>query len=218
MPPPKAAQSVLRFPLTGLLGSEANVRVLREMFQHGGELSVPTLAARAGVSRQHVNRIIGGLAKLRVVETVGVGGHPLYRVRKVFPLYATLDEIFRAEKGWYDSVVDAIQAAAASSPEVVAVWLYGSVARGEDTPQSDVDVALVVDHPEIDRVADAVRERLRAAEESLGIDVSVVAIGTSDVLRLSAGDPWWQNVVRDAVTLLGPDPERLAGRLRRGSH
>jgi predicted nucleotidyltransferase len=215
MPPPKAVQGVLRFPLTAVFSGEANVRVLRVMFQHGGELTAPTIAERAGVSRQHVNRILGGLAELRIVERVGVGGHPSYRVRKASPLYPVLEELFRAEWERYEAITKAILDAAKSSPSVVAVWMYGSVARGEDTARSDMDVAMVVDGLDIDHETQAVRERLWPAEERLGIAVSIVSISPDDVLRLSAGDPWWDNVVRDAVTLHGPDPERLAGRLRR---
>jgi predicted nucleotidyltransferase len=214
MPPPKAVQGVLRFPLTAILGNEANVRVLRAMFDHGGELSAPAIAERVGLSRQHVHRTLGALADLEVVERVGVGGHPSYRVRESFSLHAILDDLFRTEKQRYQAILRAIMGSVQGKP-VGAVWLYGSVARGEDRARSDVDVALVVDGADVDGVADAVREQLRSAEESLGINVSVVPISADDVLRLSAGDPWWDNVVRDAVTLCGPDPERLVSRIRR---
>ena len=214
MPPPKAAQGALRFPLTVILGSEANVRVLRELFHHGGELSAPAIARRVGLSRQHVHRILGALTELKVVDRVGVGGHPSYRARESFPLHGILEELFRAEKERYQAIIRGVLEAVQDKP-VVAVWLYGSVARGEDTARSDVDVALVVEDADVDRITDAVRERLRPAEESLGINVSVVGMDPDDVLRLSAGDPWWDNVVRDAVALAGPDPERLAGRIRR---
>ncbi len=214
MPPPKAVQGVLRFPLTTILGNEANVRVLREMFHHGGELSAPSLAERVGLSRQHVHRTLGGLTDLKVVERVGVGGHPSYRVREGFPLHSILDELFRAEKERYQAIIRAILDAVQGKP-VQAVWLYGSVARGEDMARSDVDVALVVDAEDIDPITEAVREQLRPAEGTLEMNVSVVGISPDDVLRLSAGDPWWDNVLHDAVALYGPDPERLATRIRR---
>lgn len=215
MPPPRATQGVLRYPLTAILGNEANVRVLRELFQHGGEINAPLLAQRAGLSRQHVHRLLRGLEEIKVVERVGLGGHPSYRARKTFPLHGILEELFRAEREKYQEVSRAILTATESNSFVMAVWLYGSVARGDDTAKSDVDVAVVVNAPDVERVTDDVRERLRPAEEALGIDVSVVGIDPDDVLRLSDGDPWWNNVVRDAIALDGPDPERLASRIRR---
>jgi predicted nucleotidyltransferase len=40
---------------------------------------------------------------------------------------------------------DLLAKGVASFPEVVAVYLFGSVARGEKTPESDVDLAILLD-------------------------------------------------------------------------
>ena len=217
MPPPSTSQSALRFPLSAIFASEGNVRVLRELFRHGGELSAPSIAKRVGLSRQHTARILGGLAGLRVVEAVGVGGHPSYRARQTHPLYLVLDGLFHAEAERFREIGDAVRTAARSAdPPPEAVWLYGSVARGEDIPGSDVDVAIVIQGDvEVDRAADEIREKLTRAEESLGFIASVVAISPDDVVRLSAEDSWWTNMTREAIALEGPDPERLAARIRR---
>lgn len=212
MPRPTARQSVLRFPATSLLGGEANVRVLRELVRHGAELSAPTIAKRAGLSRQHVLRIVNALAEAGAVERVGVGGHPSYRIRRGHPLHGGLEAIFRAEAERFSAVEDAIRSAAAGAE---AVWLYGSVARGDDSAGSDVDVAVVIDAPDVEDVVDGIRARLREREDALGISVSIVGIGPADVVRLSGGDPWWSSLVREAIPLAGPDPERLAARFRR---
>jgi predicted nucleotidyltransferase len=212
MPRPTARQSVLRFPVTSLLGGEANVRVLRELVRHGAELSAPTIAKRAGLSRQHALRVVNGLAEAGAVERVGVGGHPSYRIRRGHPLHAGLEAIFRAEEERFRAVEDAIRSAASGAE---AVWLYGSVARGDDSAGSVVDVAVVIDAPDVEDVVDGIRARLREREDALGISVSVVGIGPADVVRLSGGDPWWSSLVHEAIPLAGPDPERLSARIRR---
>lgn len=209
---PTAPQSVLRFPVSSILGGEANVRVLRELVRHGAELGAPAIAKRAGLSRQHVVRVLNGLAELGVVERVGVGGHPSYRMRRGHPLRSGLEGIFGAEEARFGAVEDAIRSAAAGAE---AVWLYGSVARGDDSAVSDVDVAVVIDSPDVEGVVDGIRARLREREDALGISVSVVGIGPADVVRLSGGDPWWSSLVREAIPLAGPDPQRLAARIRR---
>lgn len=215
MPPPIAQQSVLRFPLSAIFATEGNVRVLREMLSHGSELSAPAIAERVGLSRQHVLRIVSGLADLGIIEAVGVGRHPTYRGHRAHPLYDSIVKLFRAEEERFRRVRDAILAATTTEPLVESVWLYGSVARGEDRVRSDVDVAVVIGAEDIDRVTDEIRNRLRAAEEALGFNTSIVGLGPADVLRLRVGDPWWAAVTRDAITIHGPTPERLATRLAR---
>lgn len=215
MPPSSNRQSVLRRPLSAIFGSEGNVRVLREMFRHGAELSAPSIAERAGLSRQHVLRVLGGLNELGVTEAVGVGRHPSYRIRPAHFLHASMDSLFRDEEARFQRIRDAIRVSAGADPAPVAVWLYGSVARGEDTPRSDVDVTVVIGKADVERETQEMRERLRAAEESLGFSASVVGISSSDVLRLSPDDSWWGAMARDAIALVGPDPARLAARLRR---
>ena len=192
------------------------MRVLRELARHGGELNPPVIASHVRMSPQQVRQILGALQDLGMVEGVGTGRYLSYRMRRAHPLYNALDTLFRAEEERFDAILEAIRSAASSvSPTPQAVWLYGSVARGEDTAHSDVDVALVADEMAPDSVSAAVHEELQEAEERLGVHFSVIGISPTDVLRLSTGDPWWMNVTNDAIPLVGPDPEALARRLRR---
>ena len=57
-----SAQSVQRYPLTLMLGTEANLRLLRELSRHGGQLSAPALVARTGLAKTSV---WAGLAQSR---------------------------------------------------------------------------------------------------------------------------------------------------------
>ncbi len=213
--PRASKQSTLRFPLSAIFSSEANVRLLREMFRHGGELSAPEIGKRAGVSRQHVLRTLHGLGELGIVEAVGVSGHPSYRVRAAYPLHDVIAALFLTEEERFSAVREAIRTAAGTDPVPEAIWIYGSVARKEDTPGSDLDVAVVLPDDLVEHATGEMRERLWPAEESLGFSASIVGISPQDVLRLSTGDPWWTTLARDAMVLAGPDPERLAARIRR---
>lgn len=121
-------------------------------------------------------------------------------------------------------------AAKSAGPGLVALWLFGSVAHGEDRTNSDLDLALVFhnaehcggdnaphcrDAPEsMPRLADAFRDGVAALGKRAGFAPSAVTLGTDDVARLSAEhDPWWRQVVRDAIALIGERPDALAARL-----
>lgn len=218
MRPPATHQSFLRYPLSLILASEGNVRVLRELLRHGGELNSPTIAKRTGVSPQHVRHVLGGMVATGVVEEVGQGRYRSYRGNVEHPLHPILSELFRQEEIRFDEVLAAIRAAVAADSEgVLSVWLYGSVARGEDVVGSDVDVAVVVSDGEVEALVSRVRDRLREAESRLDVRFSVVGLDAADVLRLADGDPWWMSMRTDALTLIGADPSRLATQLRRSS-
>lgn len=57
-------------------------------------------------------------------------------------------------------------------------------------------------------------EALRDREDALRFSASVVELDADDVVRLAADeDPWWVTMVKDAVSLVGPEPLSLASRL-----
>lgn len=209
-------QSHLRYPLNAILGSEGRVRVLRELFRHGGELSSPDLAMRTKISRQHVRRALLDLEPAGIVEQVGSGKSVLWRARRAHPLAEPLDAMFRAEDERHQEVLAAISGAAADEAAIQAAWLYGSYARGEDKETSDLDIAVVVlAATDPDGVVSRFRERLHAAADELGFKPSVVEISPDDVLRLAQGDPWWVGVEQDAMALKGGPPRTFAAKLKR---
>lgn len=59
---------------------------------------------------------------------------------------------------------------------IVKAWLFGSVARGEDTPQSDVDLLVVYDKEGVSLLKHA--SMIIDLEELLGRRVDIVEEGT----------------------------------------
>lgn len=209
-------QSALRYPLTIVLGSVANIRTLRELVRHGGELSAPSLVSRTGLAKASVRQALQVLETMRVVEAIGTGRSRLFRVRHGYPLASSLDLLFQAEERRFEAVLDAVRAATNQCDGLVAAWLYGSVARSHDRPTSDVDVALVSAPEAAPQIERTVREALLENEERLAFKASVVAVDTRDVLRLAAeNDRWWTGLVQGGLTIAGERPEILLERLKR---
>lgn len=210
-------QSSLRYPLSEVFGTFNNVRVVRAMAGHGGELSTSEISRLSGVAVQNVRVIVDSLVSLRVLREIGSGRSRLFRILEGHPITSAIKAVFEAEERRFSSVLQAVRdAAAIDAKDILAVWLYGSVARGEDGPGSDVDIAVVTAPENLDRGIHGLRERLRVDEEALVFTASVVGIGTDDVLRLHGQqDAWWLNVIKDAMPLVGPDPQTLATKLER---
>lgn len=209
-------QGALRYPLTSILGGNANIRTLRELFRHGGELSAPSLVGRTGLAKASVRQSLGQLQELRVIESVGLRRTKLFRIRRAHPFFEQLTALFQAERDRFENIIKAIGEAADHFDGILAVWLYGSVSRGEDRANSDVDVAIVVRRGDVAEIEKSFRAQLANPGEEFDFAVSVVAIDTDDVLRLSGEvDRWWANLVKDALVIRGERPESAASRLKR---
>lgn len=227
-------QSAQRYPLTLILGTDAGVRLARELALHGGQLAAPDLVRRTGLAKASVARGLAILEAAGAVRTAGTGRSVLYSLRQEHPLCPALVAAFEAEDQRFQALLTGVKDAARSAvPGLVALWLFGSVARGEDREDSDLDLVLAIDNAEHCRdepgslpggnckampaeQANAFRDQVAVIGERVGFVPSVVALSPDDVVRLSVEhDPWWHHVARDAIALIGERPEPLAAWLIR---
>jgi len=102
--------------------------------------------------------------------------------------------------GLIRKVADAVLQAALRFPDLVTVAVFGSVARGEERPGSDVDLLLVFDAPE-DVVEDRVRDFRRSLPPAIdGHPLSFVAVSLD---RITLDPQLLDNLLRDSVILYG---------------
>jgi DNA-binding transcriptional ArsR family regulator len=215
---PDAPESFLRHPLSTLLSTPGSVRVLRELLQADGPLAVSALAAQTGLSAQGVRNTLALLQRGGLVEQLGEGRSRLYRTDVGHPLYMPLGSLFHAESDRFETIVDALGSAVRSvAPAPLGAWVYGSVARGEDGPDEDVEVAVVAPDEDVDTPVGRLRELLGPLQDVQRVYVSVVGLSPSDVRRLSAGDRWWKKATHPHVTIFGKGPEDLAAEVARPS-
>jgi predicted nucleotidyltransferase len=204
MPAASQPQSHARFPLTSILGSAGNVRMLRALAADAGPLAVPDLARRAGLTGPGARRVLDSLADQGVVKAYGSGRTRFYGLDPRHPFADGLSGLFRLERQRWEDLLAAIRdALAAPDGKTIAAWLYGSVARGDDTPGSDLDVAALVSEPE---AADRLREVFIPIEDAQHVRISLTVLTPAELAALPENDPWWSDVVRDARVLKGQAP------------
>ena len=86
--------------------------------------------------------------------------------------------------------------------EVRAVILYGSVARGEATRNSDIDVLILTDHPDRIRLHVAEVEEALDAENGYRTFLASVYLTPEEFQRLIvAGSPFAEAVLEDGIAL-----------------
>ena len=209
--------SALYQPLDHILGSPALVRVVRVLAGHGGSLGVSDIARRARISLPSTRAALRRLVEAELVSAVGAGRSVVCALRSAHPLVPALVALFASEREQADAVLSAIRrAAAALEPAPLAVWLYGSVARGEDVPTSDIDIALVSAEEDPTTQLYALREAVVAAIPESEHRISLIGFGPRDVRRhVKEGAEVWQAMTRDAVVLAGDDPVAVVERTAR---
>jgi predicted nucleotidyltransferase len=207
---PVNPRSYLVQPLDVVLGNVGNVRILRVLARHGGALPASRIARETRLSRFGAAQALSGLEALGLVERSGSGRAVLHKAVPHHPLVGLLAPLFEDEAGYRNRVLAAATAAASDLP-IAGLWLFGSAARLEDAPGSDIDLALVSeldDGSAHERLADAYRERLAEQPDLAGTRPSVVAMREADLRRLiDEGSPLWADIARDARVLRGRSPQ-----------
>jgi DNA-binding transcriptional ArsR family regulator len=213
---PNAPESFLRHPTSTLLATPGSVRVLRELLESETPLAVRALAQRTGLSTQAVRDTLRVLTRGGIVEQLGEGRSRLFRPDVGHPLYLPLGSLFHAETERFETVLEALGTAMENLvPQPLGAWVYGSVARGEDLPDADLEVALVAADDDVDTPVERLREVLAPLQDLQRVWISVVGLTPADVRRLSAGDGWWRKATRPHLVIHGTGPDELAQGLER---
>lgn len=151
-----------QFSLGDALFSRVQARVLAILFgQPDRALAITEIIRRAGSGRGAVQRELEKLTAAGILEKVVSGSRKLYRADKQCPIFAELHSIVVKTFG----MIEPLQKALGSYRSKIKVaFVYGSVAKGNDTAKSDIDVLLLAD----DLAYSDVYSALQKAEKILG--------------------------------------------------
>ena len=213
---PSKSQSHLRFPLTHLLASGGHVRVLRSLMSYGAPLSVAQMAADSGLTTRGTRLVLDSLVSQGIVSVLGQPRAQLFTAVTQHLLAPALNVLFEQERAKWEGLQEALREGLLSQKDIRSAWLYGSVARGQDEPRSDVDVALVVNEDSLD-VTHRVRDAIQAMGDRLNVHFSAVVLTPAEVAKLPKDDPWWSDILRDGKVLKGLAPSKEAMRCARSA-
>ena len=182
----------------------ANGAVLSVLLRTGSELTGRQVygLVRDRFSLWSVQQALASLVGLGVVESRSVGRAMVHTINEnhyaIAPLRVLLDPVA--------ALREVVQRSVGSSVE--AVILFGSVARGDATADSDVDLAVLASsewegRPDLE---DAVRARL-------GNDCDVVVFTAEEFSRLAANgeEPVVAQILADGIVLFGALPQATGG-------
>ena len=129
--------------LDSLLGSEAKVRLLRLLLAHPSRaLTGRELAQELRISPWHTGKLLKQLEGSGVLSRRPVGKAFLWSVNQAPALFGDPQRLSPAERRSPEELAAFLKARLAKPP-IRRLSLFGSVARGQETEQSDIDLLVV---------------------------------------------------------------------------
>ena len=210
MRPPSKRQSALRNPLNALLGTPANVRVLRALAESDTALSASEIARRTGLGLAGVAKSTASLVDAGIVEPVGSGRRSPLLLRHQHPLSGLLRELYRRERAYSETLIARLRDAAGRiDPSPLAIWIEGDVAKGEDRTGDPVVIGILAPAGTVDRVREAFASAAEPLEHEFDVTLDVLAYSGAD---LEAMTPEESQRLAQVIPLLGPPPLALSSR------
>lgn len=110
MRPVVYGQNSLRYPLNELLGTEANVRILRVLANDvDGPITAPNVAELTGLTIPGTHQALKRLLQSGFVVRVGGGRRYLYELNRSDKLIKALLKLFQVEKNRYEALLNSIK-------------------------------------------------------------------------------------------------------------
>lgn len=180
-------------------GSPGRVRVLRYVaLSARAEHTLSDIAAAIGLGFSSTRVAVHALADQGFLDLRGIGNVSLVSlpkggIGKIIQRMVRLER--EVEQQWRANV-------AALAPPKASVVLFGSGARDDQTPASDLDVLVVAASK---KSAEAAADKVGAAAALVGpLRLRALSLSAND-LRSKRKTPWIQAVLREGILLAGPD-------------
>lgn len=152
------------------------------------------ISRRTGEPLNAIRRELGYLEKAGLVKSRHAGNLKYYSVVKEFPLYPELKKIIYATVGLGDYLADKFK----DSDQIEQAFIYGSVARDEETEKSDIDLFVV---GEIDE--DKLHERVSQIEKDIGRVINYRLMNKAEFeKRLKENNPFVKHILEEKKLVL----------------
>jgi predicted nucleotidyltransferase len=192
--------------IAAALFTDSQTRVLRWLFgQPQREFHLNELLRLTGLGSASLQRELKRLADAGLVRSERVGNLRRFRANTESPVYGELVALTRKTLGVEPMLRNALEPLA---PQLDAAFVYGSVAKGTDKAQSDVDVMVVGRGLTLTKVL----EKLVPVEMQLGRKINPTLLTPAEFKRRRAERDSFVNRVlaQRTITLIGevPGPRR----------
>ncbi len=183
-------------------------RVLSVLLLHpDSNYHVRELARLTGTSAGTLHKELTRLAQAGLLLRQEQGNQVRYQANRACPVFGELASLFRKTCGLVDVLADALQPLAG---DITLAFVFGSMARGDEQPGSDVDLMLI-GSPAFGDVVKA----LYPAQETLQREINPAIYRPQEISRhIAAGEPFIRELLaKPKLFVIGTEHDlgKLAG-------
>jgi len=129
--------------LEKILSSKSKVKILRLLIKNSGrEFCLDDIVKGTGSSSGTIFPGLRSLVSLRMILVRKIGKTKLYKINERSPMYPKLKELFKKEESMLLDIAKEF-VSELDKKNIKAIILFGSVARGDITEKSDIDILIV---------------------------------------------------------------------------
>ncbi|HEX8845132.1 MAG TPA: nucleotidyltransferase domain-containing protein [Pyrinomonadaceae bacterium] len=192
-----------------ILGAKSKVAALRVLFNSKIGFSGSSVARRAGMGLLAIQNALADLEGLGLVEVERGSVEHRYRLNfKHYLVGQGLRALFEAERGMAKALVHDLHTLLEG--RVLSAGLFGSFARGEAKPGSDIDLLVIVETlKERERVGALLSDESRSLTGRYGLPLQPVIYERRRLAGSSGVQELLETAERDWVQVAGADIKQI---------
>jgi predicted nucleotidyltransferase len=186
--------------------------LIRTFLEEQESFHVSGLARLLDVSRGALSRELTDLTQAGILRQSRRGNLVLYQANREAPFFTELRGLIRKTAGAVPALRDAVQPFAG---KLDFAFVFGSVAKGVDQPDSDIDLLLIGEH-----ITGRMKAELRVALKEFGRDLDIQDMTLNQYRELLQHEsPFILEVISGPVIMLVGEEDELknSGRVREGA-
>jgi hypothetical protein len=166
--------SSFKTPLTEILGRKSHILVLRQILCSHEPITHSIIIERTELSKQGVYDTVSRLVDTGLLTYKGGGRHQRIEIRTDFPLYDSIQQLFKAEKVRFDRFLSDLKGFTNKliyQPK--SVWIFGPVAKGTDRYGDPVQIALLGSLKKVDSMTEQFRSLISKNQMEQNADITI---------------------------------------------
>lgn len=151
--------------LEDLLSSKTKILLLKTLFRYPEKkFSGRELGRLADCSASRTSEVLNLFYSYGLVNKIHVGNTAVWTLNKKNILSNYFSDLFKIEKNILQSLKSNIREAFRSQKDVIKVLFFGSLIRGDEKPNSDIDLFILVQKEKDKIVAEEVTHKLNMSQ------------------------------------------------------